>query len=550
MKNNKVIYTAIFGGYDNLTEPSFIPDGWDFICFTDSDIKSDVWDVRKVQPLYEDSTRNARKYKVLPHRFLSEYDVSVWVDGNILIRNNLNELVDDYLQDCNIAMMNHNKNILDPRDCIYEEAQTILYFGQKNNNYKDNPNLIISQMEKYKNENYPQKNGLAVTMEVLRRHNEKDVIDTMNLWWDEIKYGSKRDQLSFNYCAWKTNLNFKWMDGDSRDNKYFLNMGKHKKKTKVSTQGYEPISLDYFLKMELQKGGGGKEMVTNNHTLNTIEDVVNYYSNVNNLEEQKSKLNPSNWQYFNCMTAGFKKNVGDHHELGWDNMTEEYYSNLEDMSDEEIEKFLKENPVEFDNGFIRHSYHRACAMIGRLINGSKYIPFYMRRGQIYDEPRYKDGLPKAQKVFPLINNVQCLKLIDELKIPRGEFTITQSGILALMGIRQNDDLDIIISSEARKQLFNDNQQFMRFNGVEIFEPNKSKFMYFDAQGDDDLIDNYSFQVNGYNFLEPRFYFSRKRKDRDKDIKDWEGIRGFFERENHKGYPFNKLSDEQLGKQFV
>ena len=550
MKNNKVIYTAIFGGYDNLTEPSFIPDGWDFICFTDSDIKSDVWDVRKVQPLYEDSTRNARKYKVLPHRFLSEYDVSVWVDGNILIRNNLNELVDDYLQDCNIAMMNHNKNILDPRDCIYEEAQTILYFGQKNNNYKDNPNLIISQMEKYKNENYPQKNGLAVTMEVLRRHNEKDVIDTMNLWWDEIKYGSKRDQLSFNYCAWKTNLNFKWMDGDSRDNKYFLNMGKHKKKTKVSTQGYEPISLDYFLKMELQKGGGGKEMVTNNHTLNTIEDVVNYYSNVNNLEEQKSKLNPSNWQYFNCMTAGFKKNVGDHHELGWDNMTEEYYSNLEDMSDEEIEKFLKENPVEFDNGFIRHSYHRACAMIGRLINGSKYIPFYMRRGQIYDEPRYKDGLPKAQKVFPLINNVQCLKLIDELKIPRGEFTITQSGILALMGIRQNDDLDIIISSEARKQLFNDNQQFMRFNGVEIFEPNKSKFMYFDAQGDDDLIDNYSFQVNGYNFLEPRFYFSRKRKDRDKDIKDWEGIRRFFERENHKGYPFNKLSDEQLGKQFV
>ena len=550
MKNNKVIYTAIFGGYDNLTEPSFIPDGWDFICFTDSDIKSDVWDVRKVQPLYEDSTRNARKYKVLPHRFLSEYDVSVWVDGNILIRNNLNELVDDYLQDCNIAMMNHNKNILDPRDCIYEEAQTILYFGQKNNNYKDNPNLIISQMEKYKNENYPQKNGLAVTMEVLRRHNEKDVIDTMNLWWDEIKYGSKRDQLSFNYCAWKTNLNFKWIDGDSRDNKYFLNMGKHKKKTKVSTQGYEPISLDYFLKMELQKGGGGKEMVTNNHTLNTIEDVVNYYSNVNNLEEQKSKLNPSNWQYFNCMTAGFKKNVGDHHELGWDNMTEEYYSNLEDMSDEEIEKFLKENPVEFDNGFIRHSYHRACAMIGRLINGSKYIPFYMRRGQIYDEPRYKDGLPKAQKVFPLINNVQCLKLIDELKIPRGEFTITQSGILALMGIRQNDDLDIIISSEARKQLFNDNQQFMRFNGVEIFEPNKSKFMYFDAQGDDDLIDNYSFQVDGYNFLEPRFYFSRKRKDRDKDIKDWEGIRRFFERENHKGYPFNKLSDEQLGKQFV
>ena len=84
----------------------------------------------------------------------------------------------------------------------------------------------------------PNGNGLAVTMEVLRKHNEQDVIDTMRVWWDEIKYGSKRDQLSFNYSAWKTNLNFKWMDGDSRDNKYFLNMGKHKKKTKISKDSF------------------------------------------------------------------------------------------------------------------------------------------------------------------------------------------------------------------------------------------------------------------------------------------------------------------------
>ena len=79
---------------------------------------------------------------------------------------------------------------------------------------------------------------------------------------------------------------------------------------------------------------------------------------------------------------------------------------------------------------------------------------------------------------------------------------------------------------------------------------KSKFMVFDAQGDDDLIENYSFQVGGYNFLEPRFYFSRKRKDRDKDIKDWEGIRRFFEMESYKGYPFNKLTLEQWGYEFI
>jgi len=545
----KVIYTTIFGGYDNLVEPQHKPEGWDFICFSDVDLKSDAWKIVKKPLVYTDNTRTAKRFKVLPHEYLDKYDYSIFIDGNMTIRNNPDDLIDKYLSNSNVAFFDHSQNILDSNNCAYKEADYIFYLGQKNNgNYKDNPILIQNQMNRYKEEEYPENNGLITGMVILRRHNEVDCKKVMNKWWEEIKYNSKRDQLSFNYSAWKTGVKFNYMDGDSRDNKYFVSLGKHTGKNKKDNGlEYEPISLDYFLKMELQKGGGGKEMVTNNHTLNTIEDVVNYYSDKNNLEEQKSKLNPSNWQYFNCMTAGFKKDVGDHHELGWDNMTEEYYSNLKDMSDDEIEKFLKENPVEFDNGFIRHSYHRACAMIGRLINGDKYIPFYMKKEQIYNEPRKKDGI---QRRFPLFNRIKCLKLVDELKIPRGEFTICQSGILALMGIRENDDLDIIISSEARKQLFNDNQQFMRFNGVEIFETNKSKFMYFDAQGDDDLIDNYSFQVDGYNFLEPRFYFSRKNKKTEKDFKDWDGIKRFFEKESHKGYPFNKLTDEQLGKQFV
>ena len=169
----------------------------------------------------------------------------------------------------------------------------------------------------------------------------------------------------------------------------------------------------------------------------------------------------------------------------------------------------------------------------------------MKELQIYDEPRVHDGI---HRVEPLIKKLNSLSNIE---IPRGEFTITQSGILALMGIRQNDDVDIIISSEARNQLFGGNTGFIRLNGgIEIFEKDRGKFRIFDAQGDDDLINNYSFQVGGYNFLEPRFYFSRKNKKTERDLKDWEGIKIFFETESHKGYPFNLLSEEQLGKQFV
>jgi len=563
MKNNKVVYTAIIGGYDNLTEPSFKPDGWDFVCFTNNNISSDIWEIRNTLPLYSDNTRTARKHKLLTHRFLPEYDYSLWIDGNILIRDDINELL-KYLDNANYATFNHMENVLDPRDCVYDEAKAILDAGNRNLNknphkgmkaFKDNPELIIKQMNRYKEDSYPENNGLVVQMEVLRRHNEKDVINAMEKQWIELKHNSKREQLSFNYTAWKTGLKFNYISGDSRDNKHFLNVGKHKGKEKIKLNNdFAPISLDYFLNMEIA-GGGESKMIVRPEGINTIKDMIDYWKKDKNIQNVKQKLKPSNWQYYNCMMGGFKHDVDNHHDIGWESLTEEYYNQKKDMTDEELTNFLIQNPVEFENGFVKHSYHRACAMVGRLVSGKKYIPFYMKKDLIFDTPREKDG---RHRVLPLISNLKCLNLIDELKIPKGEFTICQSGILALMGIRKNDDLDIIISSEARKQLFDNNQQFIRYTGgyapsrgeIDIFEPNKSKFRYFGAQGDDDLINNYSFQVDGYNFLEPRFYFSRKRKDREKDIKDWQGIRKFFDTDNHKGYPFDNLTEKQWGTQWV
>ena len=99
-------------------------------------------------------------------------------------------------------------------------------------------------------------------------------------------------------------------------------------------------------------------------------------------------------------------------------------------------------------------------------------------------------------------------------------------------------------------MFNNTDEFIRMPEAEIFARNKGKFRIFGAQGDDDLINNYSFQVNGFNFLEPRFYFSRKNKKTERDINDWNGIKRFFDMESYKGYPFNNLTLEQLGKQYI
>ena len=88
---------------------------------------------------------------------------------------------------------------------------------------------------------------------------------------------------------------------------------------------YKPLSEKQFLEMPLQKGQGGKEVILVDYQLKTVKDVIEYYSNKNYLKNVESQLVPSNWQYFNCMMAEFRHNVGDHHQLGWENMTKEYY---------------------------------------------------------------------------------------------------------------------------------------------------------------------------------------------------------------------------------
>ena len=296
--------------------------------------------------------------------------------------------------------------------------------------------------------------------------------------------------------------------------------------------------------MEFADGGGGKEVIKQNGKLKTVKEVYMFYSIPGNIQTVRSKLSPDNWQYFNCMMAEFRNGVGDHHKLGWENMTQDYYNSLELTTDEELEIFLRNNPVDFDNGFIKHSYHRACAMVGRLLKGKSYIPFYMREEKIYNVPSKNDN--KIRTSNPLLN----LRNLHQLGgFSKDDYCLTQSSILALMGIRRNDDLDIIISSKLRADT-NIGNDYCKIGNVEIFSPNYDKFMINGVQNDDDLIDNYTFQFEGYRFLEPRFYFSRKNKNIDKDKSDWDGIRKFFELANNKGYPFDSLTDEQWGIQYL
>jgi len=230
MKNKIVIYTAIFGPYDDLIPQRKIP-GVDYICFTDQPFKSKTWKVVYVEPKFEDTPRNSRRFKILPHLFLQEYDYSVFMDGNYLVKRDIRNFVNSGLKEHKMMIYDHNQ-CSDARNCVYDEYEALLELGKETGNYKDDPEVMQQQMNKYRSDNYPENNGLIFSAVLIRRHNDPEVIKLMEKWWSELENGSKRDQLSFNYSAWKMNFKPYYISGNLRDNENFLFLGKHRKSFK------------------------------------------------------------------------------------------------------------------------------------------------------------------------------------------------------------------------------------------------------------------------------------------------------------------------------
>jgi len=199
----KVIYTAIIGKYDKLKEPKVVSEGFDYVCFTDDvTLKSPKWKIVPVtNPQGLDNTRLARKIKILYNSVLKEYDLSIWIDGCVLINCDLNIFLDVNYHGEDIVLLTHPN-----RSCAYEEAKACITL------HTDDPEIINKQMEGYKSEGYPEGNGLAASGLMIRNHRSKKIDEFMNSWWNEVNLKSKRDQLSFNYVLWKHQLSVGYCD--------------------------------------------------------------------------------------------------------------------------------------------------------------------------------------------------------------------------------------------------------------------------------------------------------------------------------------------------
>jgi len=197
-----ILYTCIIKQKDNLVEVIKEP-GVQYVCFSDRPFTHPVWEYRPIEPLGQsDARRICRRYKVLSHHYFPGED-TIWVDGRVSLNVSVSQLVAKY--DGDLCARPHPS-----RTCIYDEGEVV-----KKQNY-ENAQIVDKQLARFREDGYPENNGLNETGILLRRATE-EVKEFEMEWWSLISTGSKRDQLSFNYVSFFQGKEITLMDrGDVR----------------------------------------------------------------------------------------------------------------------------------------------------------------------------------------------------------------------------------------------------------------------------------------------------------------------------------------------
>lgn len=191
----RVVYTALFGGYEELQDQPMATadDDTDYVCFTDrTDLTSDAWTIITIAlPVPDDFVRSARWIKILGHPALTEYSESLWIDNRVILSTSPKRIFERWLgTGCAIAMPLH-----DHRPSVRDEFRAILASGF------DDPGLVREQLARYEKIAPQVLEQPPMWTAIIARRREPRVDAAMESWFLEVARSSRRDQLSVNFAT-------------------------------------------------------------------------------------------------------------------------------------------------------------------------------------------------------------------------------------------------------------------------------------------------------------------------------------------------------------
>ncbi|MDD4557191.1 MAG: DUF616 domain-containing protein [Alphaproteobacteria bacterium] len=207
-KPKSVIYTCSTGkNYDSINVNEFLNPAYEYIFFTDNEeliAKKTVgpWQIRPL--VFNDlgNHKNNRYHKFFPNLLFPEYEESIYIDANIVLKTS--KLFDAAEQfhatPIFLAIPPHRK-----RKCIYDELETCIK-GKKDK---------IERLEEHRSfllqEGYPKQNGLTENNVIYRKHHHPECVKIMQQWWELLEQHSQRDQLSLFYVLWKNGMKMTYL---------------------------------------------------------------------------------------------------------------------------------------------------------------------------------------------------------------------------------------------------------------------------------------------------------------------------------------------------
>jgi hypothetical protein len=188
------VYTAIYGEYDRLNPQPKIEDV-DYVCFTDNgNLGREPWRVIVRSPRYPHPRLSAKYFKMLPHRVLGAYRYTVWIDGNVIIRDSgFPRALLSHAEDSGFALLPHPD-----RSCIFDEAE---FSAQHMPKYRGQ--RVMEQVHHYESQGYPRDNGLYAGGLLARDSSRRKVRRLCRHWLRENLRWTYQDQLSLPYLCWK-----------------------------------------------------------------------------------------------------------------------------------------------------------------------------------------------------------------------------------------------------------------------------------------------------------------------------------------------------------
>lgn len=219
--NKTAICTVITGNYDTIKQPLVLTPGADYFLFTNNLTIKDagVWKVVHIPSLNigsrsekENNILLSRRVKMLTHEYLPQgYDVSVYVDADMLLKESLNELLDTMADSSLMAACRHS--------CCASVRQEI---NDLINKGMVDAHQVEQQWQRYVEWGFKDDLGISENGLLIRRHHDARVIQLMELWWKEYQHGCLRDQVSLMPCMHKFGFmpSFQYIEENIRQNKY------------------------------------------------------------------------------------------------------------------------------------------------------------------------------------------------------------------------------------------------------------------------------------------------------------------------------------------